>query len=151
MNNESADTYATRLDQYKRRERLITYVAAAFAGEIACIAAGALDNSPHLFKGLFFLVVIIGAGALAMAYVRFEWRATLLLRDIKFKNKNESDKLKDQPWPRTAENLWVTALFCIFTGGILVIFGAWWPVVTDISETLRTCSGCSGTRFSNFL
>ena len=133
------ETYKIRLGHYEHRVRMITYVAAALLGEIACIAAGVFDTTntfPQFLKALTFTQVIVASLSLVFARAQFEWEVTKLETYL-HKNSLDGDHelaAEHQPLPPKPELLWRTSLCLIVFGGICILLGAWQPVVASATS-----------------
>lgn len=142
MSTES-DTYSVRIGRYERREQMTTWVGAAFAGAIAFVAAGLLEDANPLVTQLLVTVVVFGGASLAFARVQFEWAATRLRRAVAAEPCLASSKLIDEvlPWPSGPERYWTGALVAILVTWVLVLLGIWWPQVSSLACWLtRRCS-----------
>lgn len=127
------DTRELRLDRYRRRVSMTTWTGAGFVGEIACVAAGALEGRPEFFTSAVITCCLLGGAFLAFARVQFEEEAVKIERSIKFDGKLKTEKITEE-WPKRAENLWESSLHFILLGGFFMLCGIWFNGIIWISE-----------------
>jgi hypothetical protein len=112
----AAKDYEGRMDQYRRREHMITWVGAGLGGLFVLVGSYISGHSfdPNWWTALIVGLLLLSAGALALARVAFEWEATKLCRAIqRGKAKRDTSLSGDLcDWPRE-EVLWRSGLYLI--------------------------------------
>ena len=140
MTTDVEGTVVGRLSQYRRRQRLITWIGGGLLAEITIYAAIRFSGEtcvPTVLTNLVPTFVLIGGFMLALARVQFEWRADLLERHISLQTIKPADtiegidssqiKPKDLEWPKWGELFYIIELVFALAGGISLILLIWWP------------------------
>jgi hypothetical protein len=143
--NDKAPRIAGRLSQYRRRQRLITWVGGGLFAEISVYTAVGLSSEssvPAVLTGVVPTFILVAGFLLAMARVRFEWRADLLERHLKMQTLKPDDLIHDiQPdlidpndlkWPHLGELFYQLELLFAFAGGIALMVLIWWSAYGTI-------------------
>lgn len=123
-------SYARRIDECDRRERMIITVGAALLGEIACVAAGASDHA-QIPKHLAFIAILLSGFCLAKARVAFEYHATSLRRLVRDDGISEREELRPEhdEWPEGADSYWYSGIILALLAGATIAAAAVWPVL----------------------
>ena len=121
------ETYAIRIDKCERYERMVSVVAAALLGQVACIAAGATDHAPYPFTPVAFTLILVASLCLGQARIGFDWLATRLRRDLMAGSAAETSPVPQGTEYRRSNKLYSTGLLLTLLGGLTVAVGAWFP------------------------
>lgn len=123
-----SETVRSRLRKYKRREAMTVWVGAGFAGFIAILGLDVVASAPLWIQRIAVTLIILGALALAMARVGFEWKATIIKRHLEDGKVTETDTYpSDSAWPGKEERFWTLALLSIILTGLVCLLAVWWP------------------------
>jgi hypothetical protein len=140
-----APTYGLRLSQYKRRELMVTWLAAGLAALIVLVTSTLAVGAPVALTAAAATLILFGAGILALARVQFEWAATVLERAIdegtralpeghqRLACAATPDEFLPQSlasWPKLGEVCWVTGFFCVPLAACVYLTAVWWVVAT---------------------
>lgn len=127
------DTYVSRLSKYRRRAYMATWTGAGFVGEIACVAAGALEGRPEFFTSAVITCCLLGGAFLAFARAQFGWEAAKIERQLESEEVGRNGKFEGE-WPECPEAFWRISLVCNGLAGLIMLIGIWFNGIIWISE-----------------
>jgi hypothetical protein len=128
------DTYKSRIEQYERRQAMITWFGAGLLATFTALSTTKIferANTPSFLVPFLITSIIITGVALGFARVGFEWEATKLRRKLDDGSVADREQLRppEDQWPAQAERFWIFSLWTITVTGVIALVCAWWPFV----------------------
>ena len=132
MNGAIHQTIGDRLEHFETSVSTSNLFALGLLGSIACVAAGALNQSLDIFRSFYFF--ILGFAAIAIAWSRFfpEARASEIHQEIDLGDAEISDPIPNDKFPFWHRDYFFFAICCASVSALALVFLlALWTTVID--------------------